>query len=119
LENRHWAGVVRVRLKPGTSMRYFQCTLHALLRDGREVGICVLARDITRQRENEARFTELFETLQEGVYLATPDGKFEDVNPSLARMLGFDKREELLDHPLSEFLIEPEAWEVEERELNR
>ena len=117
LENRHWAGVVRVRLKPGTSMRFFQCTLHALLRDGREVGICVLARDITRQRENEARFTELFETLQEGVYLATADGKFEDINPALARMLGYEKREELFDRPLSEFLLQPEEWEAEQREL--
>jgi PAS domain S-box-containing protein len=117
LENRHWTGVVRARIKPDTSTRYFQCTLHALLRDGREVGICVLARDITRLRENEARFTELFETLQEGVYLATADGKFEDINPALARMLGYEKREELLDRPLSEFLLLPEEWEAEQREL--
>ena len=54
-----------------------------------QVGICVLARDITGERESEARFTELFETLQEGVYLATADGKFEDINPALARMLGY------------------------------
>ena len=36
-----------------------------------------------QERENEARFTELFETLQEGVYLATADGHFESVNPAL------------------------------------
>ncbi len=119
LEQRHWAGVLRVRLKQDSGTRFFQCALHALVRDGQDQGVCVYARDITRERENEARFTELFETLQEGVYLATPDGKFEDVNPALARMLGFDSREELIDHPLSDFLIRPEAWETEQRELNR
>jgi PAS domain S-box-containing protein len=119
LEQRHWSGVLRVRLKHDSSTHFFQCALHALVRDGQDQGVCIYARDITQERENEARFTELFETLQEGVYLATPDGKFEDVNPSLARMLGFDNREELLDHPLAEFLIEPEAWEIEQRELNR
>ncbi len=97
--------MLRVRLKHDASTRFFQCTLHALVRDGQEQGICVLARDITRERENEARFTELFETLQEGVYLATADGKFEDVNPALARMLGYENREELLDRPLSDFLL--------------
>jgi PAS domain S-box-containing protein len=117
LEQRHWAGVVRVRLKHDASTRYFQCNLHALVRDGQEMGICALAHDITKQRENEARFTELFETLQEGVYLATADGKFEDINPALARMLGYEKREDVIDHPLSEFLLQPEEWEAEQREL--
>ncbi len=117
LEKRHWSGILRVQLKSETSARYFQCTLHALVRDGQDVGICALARDITRQRENEARFTELFETLQEGVYLATADGKFEDINPALARMLGYEKREDLVNHPLSEFLLQPEEWEAEQREL--
>ncbi len=70
LERRQWSGVLRVRLKHETSARYFQCTIHALVREGAEQGLCVLARDITTERENEARFTELFETLQEGVYLA-------------------------------------------------
>ena len=106
-------------LKQDSGTRFFQCALHALVRDGQDQGVCVYARDITRERENEARFTELFETLQEGVYLATPDGKFEDVNPALARMLGFDRREELIGHPLSDFLIRPESWETEQRELNR
>jgi len=35
-------------------------------------GITVIARDVTALRRNEARFTELFETLQEGIYIVTP-----------------------------------------------
>ena len=69
--------MLRVHLKRDASTRFLQCTLHALVRDGQDQGICVLAHDITQERENEARFTELFETLQEGVYLATADGNLK------------------------------------------
>ena len=117
LEQRHWTGVVRVHLKRDASTRFFQCTLHTLVRDGQQQGICVLARDITEERENEARFTELFLTLQEGVYLATAEGNFEDINPALARMLGYEQREEVIGHPLSEFLLHPGQWEAEQTEL--
>ena len=56
----------------------------------------MLARDITEQREKEQRFTQLFETLQEGVYFCTPEGKLLDVNPALVQMLGYGNRDELL-----------------------
>ena len=32
-------------------------------------------------------------------------------------MLGYESREDMLDHPLSDFLIQPEQWEAEQREL--
>lgn len=117
LQQRHWTGVLRVRLKHDASTRFFQCTLHTLMRDGQQQGICALARDITKERENEARFTELFLTLQEGVYLATAEGNFEDINPALAHMLGYEKREEVIGHPLSEFLLHPVQWEAQQSEL--
>ena len=65
LESRHWTGVVQVRLKKRNTINYFDCVIHAMLRDGQVHGMTVLARDITASRRNEARFTELFETLQE------------------------------------------------------
>jgi PAS domain S-box-containing protein len=117
LERRHWSGTLRVRLKRDGSTRFLQCTVHALVREERDHGLCVLAHDVTQERENEARFTELFETLQEGVYLATADGKFENANPALAGMLGYQSPEELLNRPLSEFLLLPEEWEAERRRL--
>ena len=117
LERRDWFGVLRVRLKHETSPRYFQCAIHALVREGTQQGICILARDITKERENEARFTELFETLQEGVYLADADGNLEDVNPALVRMLGYENRAELLGRPLSEFFLQAQEWETERRHL--
>jgi two-component system NtrC family sensor kinase len=72
------------------------------------VGASVLARDITEQREKERRFTQLFETLQEGVYFSTPEGKLLDVNPALVKMLGFDSREELLSLPAAGLNVEPD-----------
>ena len=117
VESRNRSGVLRIRLKHEATSRYFQCTAHALVREGAQRGVCVLARDITSERESEARFKDLFETLQEGVYLADADGKLEDVNPAFVRMLGHEKREDLLGRPLSEFFLQPEEWEVERRQL--
>jgi len=96
LERRHWSGTLRVRLKNNPGLRYFDCVLHAIARGGEVRGISGLARDITQQRENEARFTELFETLQEGVYVASPDDRIVEANPSLARMLGYPSKEDLM-----------------------
>ncbi len=74
-----------------------------MLRDDKVHGLTVLARDVTSARRNEARFTELFETLQEGIYIATPDDKVLEVNPALVRMLGYDSKEELLAMRVADF----------------
>src|SRR6202030_1523330 len=97
-------GMVPLRLKNGKSVHYFDCVAHAMLRDDQVQGVTVLARDITAQRNNEARFTELFESLQEGIYIATPDDHLLDVNPALARMLGYDSKEELLSRTFADLL---------------
>jgi PAS domain S-box-containing protein len=74
VERRHWSGIIQVRLKKQNSVCYFDCVAHAMTRDNKVHGLTVLGRDITALRKNEARFTELFETLQEGIYIAIPDG---------------------------------------------
>jgi PAS domain S-box-containing protein len=101
LERRRWTGVVRAKIKRRGSTHYFDCVLHAIVRDDVVHGISGLARDITRERENETRFTELFETLREGVYLASADDRITEVNPALAQMLGFAGKEEILQLELS------------------
>src|ERR1700682_4618829 len=53
-------------------------------------------KDITDRREAERRYRELFDSIQEGLFFATPDGRFMDVNDAMARMLGYASREELL-----------------------
>src|SRR5260370_1648984 len=114
LERRRWAGVVRARLKEKGSTHYFDCVLYAIVRDGAVQGISGLARDITRERENETRFTDLFETLREGVYLASSDDHITDANPALAQMLGLSGKESLVGTGLDS-LYENAASRAEER----
>jgi PAS domain S-box-containing protein len=96
LERRRWSGVVPVKLKNQSRILYFDCVLNAIVKGDEVVGASLLAHDVTEEREKEKRFTELFETLQEGVYFSTPEGKLLDVNPALVAMLGYRSKEELL-----------------------
>jgi PAS domain S-box-containing protein len=108
LERRVWNGIVQIRLKGRNSIHYFDCVAHAMLRGDEVHGITVLGRDITALRKNEARFTELFESLQEGIYIATPDDRLIDANPALARMLGYESKEELLSRTFADLLPDEE-----------
>src|SRR5580698_2148538 len=75
VERRHWTGVVHVKIKGHKSPFYYDCVAHAMMRGDQVHGVTILARDITASRKNEARFTELFETLKEGIYIVTPDDR--------------------------------------------
>src|ERR1700758_5457667 len=96
LEKKRWTGTVRIRLKNNSRPLYFDCVLNGILKGDEVVGASALGRDITEQREKELRFTELFETLQEGVYFSTPEGQLQDANPALVSMLGYQDKHELL-----------------------
>jgi PAS domain S-box-containing protein len=61
-------------------------------------------KDITDRREAERRYRELFDSIQEGLFFATPDGQFLDVNDAMVRMLGYESREELLRADVSPHL---------------
>ncbi len=67
-------------------------------------------KDITARREAERRYRELFDSIQEGLFFATPEGRFLDVNDAMVRMLGYASREELLRADVSPHLYPvPEA----------
>ena len=112
LEKRRWSGLVRVQLKDSARALYFDCVLNAIVKGDEVVGISALARDVTEEREKERRFTELFETLQEGVYFSTPEGKLQDANPALIQMLGCDSREELLSLDPNSLSVDPSQGAV-------
>jgi PAS domain S-box-containing protein len=109
LEKHSWSGVVRARLLKTGELRYFDCILHAVLKDGQVTAAGGLARDITAERESEARFSDLFESLQEGVYSSTPEGKILDANPAFVRMLGYEKKEELLAIEAQDLHMDPSS----------
>jgi len=96
LDKRHWSGVVEVYLKNDSRRFYYDCVINAIVKGGDVTGASVLARDVTGHREKEQRFTQLFESLQEGVYISNPEGKFLEVNPALVTILGYDSKEDLL-----------------------
>ena len=109
LEKRNWSGVVEIHLKNDSRRHYYDCVLNAIVKDGDVTGASVLARDITGHREKEQRFTQLFESLQEGVYISNPEGKLLEVNPALVSILGYDSKEDLLNLPPEKLRVEAEA----------
>ena len=119
MERRQWAGVIQVRLKSQSSPFFFDCVAHAMMRGDKIGGITVLARDISALRKNETRFTELFESLQEGIYITTPDGTIVDVNPALVRMLGYDSKEEVLKRRVPEIFVDREERKLVKEEVER
>lgn len=64
----------------------------------------IIYQDITRQvqaeaalRESENQYRSVFQNAQEGIFRATPEGKFLMANPAMARILGYGSPEELMD----------------------
>ena len=99
LEKRSWSGVVEVHLQNDSRRLFYDCVVNAIVKGDDVTGASVLARDITGHREKEQRFTQLFESLQEGVYISNPEGKLLEVNPALVTILGYESKEDLLNLP--------------------
>src|SRR5579862_5565915 len=117
MQRRRWTGVVRARVKQTGALRYFDLVLHAIVRDDVVHGISGFARDVTKERESETRFTELFQTLREGVYLASADDRITEVNPALAQMLGYENKEDLLNREIASLYRKPEDRAQEQNRL--
>jgi PAS domain S-box-containing protein len=80
-----------------------ELTIAPIQQDGNEF-FCAFIRDITERkkaedalRQAEQRYRNIFENATEGIYQTTPDGKFITVNPSLAKMFGFESPKELMN----------------------
>src|SRR5215470_6160853 len=63
---------------------------------GKQKGTIHVIRDTTDRRSAEERYRLLFEQVQQGVFVATPEGKLLDCNDAFVQMLGYDTREELM-----------------------
>ena len=76
-------------------------------------------KDITDRREAERRYRELFDNVQEGVFFASPEGHFIEVNDAMVRMLGYQTRDELLRVDLTaQVYLSAEQREEILRQLN-
>ena len=63
---------------------------------GRELGTVHVLKDITDRKRAEEKYRTLVSSVQEGVFISTPQGRFLDFNDALLRMTGHETREELL-----------------------
>ncbi len=90
-----------------------------MVRDDAVHGITVLARDVTALRRNEARFTELFESLQEGIYIVTPEDRIVDANPALVRILGYESKDELLARKVTDVFTDEALRDIVQAEVDR
>jgi two-component system NtrC family sensor kinase len=71
---------------------------------GTEVGTIHVIRDTTDMHLAEERFRVLFEKMQEGVFVSTPQRKLLDCNEAFMRMLGFNDKSEVFSLDLNRHL---------------
>jgi len=118
LESGGWVGRIPVRLKRNAELRYFDCRFHVLRTEGQVVGISGWAHDVTAQHQSEIRFAELFDSLREGIFFTTPEGRVLDANPALVRMLGYAGKEELQARNFREVYVNPAQRDEMVRDLS-
>ena len=63
---------------------------------GKVLGTVHVLKDITERKKAEEKYRSLVSSVQEGVFISTPQGRFLDFNEAMMRMTGFETREELL-----------------------
>ena len=107
LDRRHWSGIIELQLRHETKPRFFDCSAQVIRKEDRNTGVSIWGREVTHERERESRFTDLFESLHEGVYFSTPDGHWLDANHTLVQMLGYETKAELQTLSLVDMYVDP------------
>ena len=60
------------------------------------LGVAAARAERRRRLVAEERYHGLFDHAVEGMFLTTPDGRYLDVNPTLARLYGFGSGDQLI-----------------------
>ncbi len=73
-------------------------TVTRLLSDGsgKVTHMVGVTRDLSRRKEAEKNYRDIFEGALEGIYRTSPEGKNLAANPALARMLGYCSPEDIV-----------------------
>ena len=74
-----------------------------------EGGMVHVIKDVTDIRIAEERYKALFDHMQEGVFVSSPQGKILDCNDAFVKMFGYSSKDELLELDAAQVLyIDPE-----------
>ena len=86
---------------------------------GGRLGTIHVLKDVTISRQAENKYRTLFEKVQEGVFISTPQGQFLDFNDAFMRILGYENHDELLQEDISaQLYVNPVDRERRQRLLN-
>ncbi|HXO93207.1 MAG TPA: PAS domain S-box protein, partial [Candidatus Acidoferrum sp.] len=74
---------------------------------GRQMGTVHVLKDISERKRAEEKYRTLVSSVQEGVFISTPQGRFLDFNDAFMRMAGFATREELMKVEIANLYANP------------
>jgi two-component system cell cycle sensor histidine kinase/response regulator CckA len=118
----------RLRRSDGTEIWVLTCCnlIEGGANSGEKPGFLAMMTDITERkraeydlRRSEERFRNLFESMLEGVYQSTPDGRILAANPMLLQMLGFANEAELKAKTVQEFSVDPHVRHRLQEQMER
>lgn len=97
-------GIIEPQHQADGRIAWFDTAKVPLLDDkGNVLGVLGASRDITEQkqaeqalRESEEKYRNFVETVPDGFYRSTPQGKFVALNEAMVKILGYDSKEELM-----------------------
>ena len=96
-----YSPAILVKSVPGdffsTSLAIFVTAFMArLLTETLFQGNLQLQRELRERKLAEEKYSNIFENAIDGIFQSTPEGRFLNVNPSMARMYGFDSPEDMV-----------------------
>ncbi len=79
---------------------------------GNKLGTIHVLKDITERKKAEEKYRTLVASVQEGVFIATVNGRFLDFNDALMRITGYENRDEFLGIDIAQQLyVNPAEYE--------
>ncbi|MGH9712133.1 MAG: ATP-binding protein [Candidatus Acidiferrales bacterium] len=76
--------------------------------EGNRLGTIHVLKDYTERRQAENKFRMLFENVQEGIFISTPEGHFLDFNKVFMEIVGYESRDDLMGVDISStFYVDP------------
>jgi len=74
---------------------------------GRQMGTVHVLKDISERKRAEEKYRALVSSVQEGVFITTPQGHFLDFNDAFLRMTGYSTRDDLVKIDTSALYANP------------